>query len=155
VRYIPIQSDAGVPEPTEPLFADFRREAEGMFQLPNFDAAATLDCADAELGIPLVVVYMRALRGFKTKVDKRKRPLCLSCVVTFWAKRPPVAIAVGRGMPFATGAVSIALTSGICGTCLAKGHDFVMERALDHGKRLWPDLRVINTANIAHEAGRA
>jgi hypothetical protein len=68
-------------------------------------------------------------------------PRCMSCDVTFRQPNLPEAFAVM--LPFAPGQGQSAAALGICAKCVDQAGSNLSDVALEHWRKLWPDMQVL------------
>jgi hypothetical protein len=135
-------------------FERFHDEAAGLIdvRIARTDQFPFLTLL-AELGEPVPMAFVTALKMLRRRIKRLEKPLCASCDFTFYPKRPPAGVLI---LLPATDAVSQLIAAGICPGCAEKTDAEIVEGFARFAKmKLWPDLRVIDAVHVARDGGRA
>ena len=158
MRKLPDPVAARKPAPADPaLAADFRRfhgEAAGLVDVRIARAHEFAEIAlAAEMGAPVARAFVGGMVDLQRKIKRFARPLCASCDATFYPKRPPAGLLL---LLPATDAPTMTIVSGICAHCTRMSDAAIVEGFAAYLKKsLWPDLRLVDAAQVMREAGRA
>ena len=126
-------------ETTDPAKHTFSSFIVVRDEVPQLEVAAL--SGDPHAGA-LVRVISRALAVLSDLPPREQAPRCMSCDVTFHQANLPEAFAVV--LPFAPGQGQSAAALGTCAKCVDQADSNLSDVALEHLRKLWPDMQVLS-----------
>ena len=101
--------------------------------------------SNGDLQARALVRVISKCREMAKALSHEQAPRCTNCDVAFDHAKPPTALAVV--LPFAPGQGQSAAAFGICAECVNQAGSNSSDVALEHWRKLWPDMQVLSAGH--------
>ena len=123
-----------VTDPAKHIFSNFIVARD---EVPQLEVAASSGDPHAGALARVIGKWLEAAKA----LPPEQAPRCKNCGVAFHQANLPAAIAVV--LPFAPGQGQSAAAFGICAECVDQAGSNLSDVALEHWRKLWPDMQVL------------
>jgi hypothetical protein len=129
------------PETTDTAKHTFSSFVVARDEVPQLMAAESSGDLHARALVRVISKWLEMAKA----LPHEQAPRCMSCDAIFHHASSPAAFAVL--LPFAPGQGQSAAALGICAECVDEAGSNLSDVALEHWRKLWPDMQVLSTGH--------